>query len=123
MQMSNTYPANSIWIGDRYHDATNVLRGALILGESAWGKPPREDPQWIWHFISKEAVKGDNIDLSFSRLHWLMTDLIIAGRSASELYGRTSSAKLKSWFDLFAFYNFSDSPPRGAETTCARRTG
>jgi hypothetical protein len=37
MQMPNPYPENSIWIGDRYDDPDNELRGALILGVATWG--------------------------------------------------------------------------------------
>jgi hypothetical protein len=71
--MPNPYPTDSIWIGDRYNDPTNTLRGALILGESAWSGEPG-DPQWIYHFINK------GLDHTFARLHWFMTGVGL-GRS------------------------------------------
>jgi hypothetical protein len=101
--MPNPYPKDSIWIGDRYSDPTNELRGALVLGESTYGEPPPEDPQWIRYFIEKKATKKDDYDSSFSRLFRIMTDETI---SWIKLYERTSPDDLKSWFDLFAFYNY-----------------
>lgn len=105
--MPNPYPKDSIWIGDRYSDPTNELRGALILGESTYDEPPPEDPQWIRYFIEKKAIKRDDIDKSFSRLFWIMAepfqnDFMTSG----ELYDRASSAELERWFNRFAFYNY-----------------
>jgi hypothetical protein len=107
MQMPNPYSQDPIWIGDRYSDPTNELRGALILGVAPWGEPPPADPQWIRYFIEKKATKKADIDRSFSRLHWIMTDETISDScNYIELYERSSSAELERWFNLFAFYNY-----------------
>jgi hypothetical protein len=102
--MHDLYFTDSIWIGKGYEDWRNNLRGALILGESTYGEVPARDPQWIWYSINKEA--DDNrkyIDRTFGRLHGFMS-----GKDVSfiELFERTSSADLESWFNLFAFTNF-----------------
>jgi hypothetical protein len=102
--VNNPYPANSIWLGNRYNDLRNILRGALILGESTYGEVPSKDPQWIWYFINKEA--GDNwkyVDKTFGRLHRFMS-----GKDVSfiKLYESASKDDLESWFNLFAFTNF-----------------
>jgi hypothetical protein len=98
--MCNQYPTNSIWTGKRYDDPSNFLRGPLILGESTYGDVPARDPQWIWYFINKEA--GDNwkhIDRTFARLHRFMSDKDVG---FIELYKRTSSDDLESWFNLWS---------------------
>jgi hypothetical protein len=75
----NPYPKDSIWIGDRY----NELRAALILMESTYAEPPPEDPQWIRYFIEKKAINREEIDRSFSRLHWIMTHETVSDSCSS----------------------------------------
>ena len=107
----NPYPTNSFWIGDRYRDETNPLRGALILGESTYGPVRANDPQWIHYFIDCQAKRWQDIDRMFGRLHWFMTDRAeTAGVSYIELYKRSSRKILKSWFNRFAFTNFVTQP-------------
>jgi hypothetical protein len=68
--------------------------------------PLPRTPQWIRYFIEKKAINREEIDRSFSRLHWIMTDETVSDSFSSiELYKRSSSAELGRWFNSFAFYN------------------
>lgn len=94
----NPYPGNSLWIGKRYNDPTNTLRGAFILGESTHSKPDATDPQWINYFINKKWKKElvydwHNIDQTFSRLRLFMnTETDKPAETWVKLSERTSSA-------------------------------
>jgi hypothetical protein len=113
----NPYPKDSIWIGERFYDRANILRGGLIVGESTYDED-EDDPQWIRYFFNKTVIetnvelrrKGENEekpDRTFCRLHWFMAALVIRSQfSYEKLFYRTSCEELKSWFDLFTFTNY-----------------
>jgi hypothetical protein len=113
----NPYPKEPFWIGERFYDSANILRGGLIVGESTYGED-EDDPQWIGYFINKtvietnielrrEGKKEEKPDRTFCRLHWFMAAPVIRSQfSYEKLFYRTSSEELQSWFDLFAFTNY-----------------
>jgi hypothetical protein len=115
--IENPYPKDSIWIGKRHDDPTNILRYALIVGESTYGEDT-DDPQWIRYFIDKKVIatndelrregkQKEKPDTTFCRLRWFMTDPgMRAGLSYVKLFERASSDQLQAWFDQFAFTNY-----------------
>jgi hypothetical protein len=51
-------------------------------------------------------MKDDEIDKTFCRLHWFMTDpLVAAPLSYEQLYMKATPEQLRTWFNLFAFTN------------------
>ena len=105
--MPNPYLSGSIWIGERYNDANNELRAALILMESTRGNPPATDPQWILYFINQEAVEKKDIEGSFSRLYKFMEN---KSGAWPQVYAQATPQDLQGLFNRFAFYNYV-SPP------------
>lgn len=115
--IENPYPRDSIWIGKRYDEPTNILRNALIVGESTYGEDA-DDPQWIRYFIDKKVIatnyelrregkQKEKPDTTFCRLRWFMTDPDTrAGLSYVKLFECATSNQLQAWFDQFAFTNY-----------------
>jgi hypothetical protein len=104
------------WVGTCYDDPQSPLYRTLILGESTYEDPPKDDPQWIHRWIRKEQdpkpyrdkktgkLKKEQPDKTFSRLLWVPRGK--RSETCFDTYRRTKTPELEKWFNLFAFHNF-----------------
>lgn len=99
------------WVDTHYADPQSPLYRTLILGESTYEDPPKDDPQWIRKeqdpkpYRDKTGkLKKEQPDKTFSRLLWVTRGK--RRETCFDTYRLIKTPELETWFNLFAFHNF-----------------